>query len=1223
MSNSNNNNIANSLFEDKVPITYDDCPIVLIDCSGSTVGRIFVYENDAICTILNNRGITKGHLMYWSSGNEYRVINEVVEFTSGKQLIDKHTVGLNFSRTDIEPALNRIPTMWYHNDNKTDIYIVTDGEICDNPSNKLKEIMSLHNVNITIITVCAGKNNYLISNVNAGGRIFDCLRNSKLLAHMREFMCINDYHKPDNPYCNLFNPELLEGLVPFRQQYFRIDRLNIFIDYISNIIDTFDVNSENYEVQLNRLSYDLIVTLKHLTHGASPVIKNHMIMLFSQLFIDTPLEINIGNRFRGEANNDNVMTCTFEEYRDKRAKLFDRGYEDITTSLKNNVTNNYQHTFHTFPLKTNDGDYVIIQVNNGQVCKPVTLGMATYENAGFKIDNYVFPVLPAEKHNYHLYKYMCLRQWIRANYSQIYNISAPDDTLMYLFMGDILKVYLKTDDDKIRSSLSALLKVMLSRARYGSGGMLETTYLLKGNPPCPVTSTPDKMPNILQDVINRLEFSNIKPFTLWYGMMVATGDKDLIKCQYQYCKNDINNDFPDVNINFDNDMSFSYFMDRFASVFDHKVTILDYKRQTSSFDVDLDYTCILTLDDTTDTGGWGIKPHKLSSRVTCNPRFVISEEGFLNMKQNTSHPKCPLCRTNITYENSFCKVLSKKEEDEIKLNEEKNQLSFDYQLNNRYHNLYSSDRHNMVITKDMISYYKNKNTLIPIDTLDFEPNFLKDTDVTNIRHKMNGTVINVMTTQKFVREMYPFLNQISYDNLAIAGGFCRSILLNQPVNDIDFFFYDLDELQAQKRINTLVNELIDNINKQHDNMVYTFLHKPKFNVVEMLCFQNIGKKTISNEVMSAYKNIIECQHKLASYYKYLKMMENEEEISDIWKQHHKNHYCTLRGFALNNNGHYMNIDDIRVLETYANIKHDDMISNIKYDITYENIEKYGKDLTKLLNKITMNIELKYKIQIIVRPNSTMESIMHDFDMPACKVLFDGKTVYMTESSHFAYKYMYNYLDLDNYSDFYYKRLVKYFDNGFNILAPDDDARLMNKNNPTFIAVSDDSDDDARIMNGPTMNDDSDDDIDEYVNVMVNNTERRKKLSKDNKSIQLWDNLLVDNGKLIDNITIITDKLVLINNDGTIINTDGMYGSLSDGMYNSMTNDLGNYAFKDDDTENVDEPTLITQQLKNLLLTIIRIEMLDNESVDIYTTSENKIDIEKYFDVKLHDKIKHR
>ena len=62
-----------------------------------------------------------------------------------------------------------------------------------------------------------------------------------------------------------------------------------------------------------------------------------------------------------------------------------------------------------------------------------------------------------------------------------------------------------------------------------------------------------------------------------------------------------------------------------------------------------EYKCLITLDDTTETGGWGFEPHG-----ACAPLQVLSEEGYnFLVKQHVIY--CPVCRQELP-SSAFIKV---------------------------------------------------------------------------------------------------------------------------------------------------------------------------------------------------------------------------------------------------------------------------------------------------------------------------------------------------------------------------------------------------------------------------------------------------------------------------------------------------------------------------------------------------------------------------------------
>lgn len=76
-----------------------------------------------------------------------------------------------------------------------------------------------------------------------------------------------------------------------------------------------------------------------------------------------------------------------------------------------------------------------------------------------------------------------------------------------------------------------------------------------------------------------------------------------------------------------------------------------------------------------------------------------------------------------------------------------------------------------------------------------------------------------------------------------------------------------------------------------------------------------------------------------------------------------------------------------------------------------------------------------KLQFIFRCYKSLGEILHGFDIGASAVGFDGEKVYLTELSKFCYENHVNIVDTTRRSTTYEKRLIKYFDRGFDIVLP--------------------------------------------------------------------------------------------------------------------------------------------------------------------------------------------
>lgn len=82
--------------------------------------------------------------------------------------------------------------------------------------------------------------------------------------------------------------------------------------------------------------------------------------------------------------------------------------------------------------------------------------------------------------------------------------------------------------------------------------------------------------------------------------------------------------------------------------------------------------------------------------------------------------------------------------------------------------------------------------------------------------------------------------------------------------------------------------------------------------------------------------------------------------------------------------------------------------------------------------------IRKKIQIILKVYNSINEILYTFDVGSSAVGFDGKRLYFTEVSKFAYETKCNIISLKHVSLSYEYRLLKYYRRGFDIIMPEFD-----------------------------------------------------------------------------------------------------------------------------------------------------------------------------------------
>lgn len=96
----------------------------------------------------------------------------------------------------------------------------------------------------------------------------------------------------------------------------------------------------------------------------------------------------------------------------------------------------------------------------------------------------------------------------------------------------------------------------------------------------------------------------------------------------------------------------------------------------------------------------------------------------------------------------------------------------------------------------------------------------------------------------------------------------------------------------------------------------------------------------------------------------------------------------------------------------------------------------------LIDNIQNNISEVIKIQIILSVYKSISQIIHGFDLGACSVAFDGKDIYFTGLSKFAYETGFNIITIDRRSYTFEQRLLKYLTRGFSIIMPNFNLNIL-------------------------------------------------------------------------------------------------------------------------------------------------------------------------------------
>lgn len=777
-----------TLFETNA-ISYDDTPIILIDKSGSTTSNmksgktILSAFSDVINKQLSN--YKSFHVLFWCTS--VFVVDKVIGMSELHNVIEDVNTSKNYERdgTDISVAFKKMPKEWL--ENSKNIYILTDGDVTDDTykfSDLVKDMMKKYDdKRLHIISVENNNKDYNKETIGAGNKIYQMVKSNGLTPHVKSFISYNNMYT-DKHYVNLYNPDVHEGYVPYEDKCFPVTKLSLFVQYILEE-NKKAIRSGNKD-KINKTIHNLTFTLYHLLKGKALKIQNDIIDMFCALFPMDYLEIR--NLLKAEiSNHSNGMTNTYQEYQAKRNQLFERANESLTENTAESISHTKQLSLMTIPVRTSTG-LTIFECNKADT--NVKINTHTFGNAGIKIGSHTIPIFPMTIYRKD-FPNQCLRQWIRAVYSKIFGETVNSDIVLYKFLGEVLKVYLSDVNDDVKKGYIEMALVMLDRRRYQSGGIKEIEHLLAGNPPLPVYDDFNAMNHILKEC--SIEF-NVEPYTFWYAVVNMLGDERLVKNQLEYCRKCLIKD----QINPKN--------------------IIDELKQKMNIKIDCikidfpeyDFCDYVTLDDTSETGGYKIKKHFVGDYV-CDPKYVVSKETLWTIN------KCPICHSDI---NLFDNILPKTEYDIQHNNVE---IECDH---------FNTNKH------EIINAHKLTNKLINIDNINFktasyEFNFPYITKEMSPYSVINGTSKKI---NDVIKDKYSFLMGLDMSNVCLAGGFCRSVLLGQEVNDYDFFLFGLSDEDIVIRVKKLISDLATILCG-----VFMVLYKSNTNVLELLRVDNLGK----------------------------------------------------------------------------------------------------------------------------------------------------------------------------------------------------------------------------------------------------------------------------------------------------------------------------------------------------------------------------------------------
>lgn len=996
-------------------IEHDNEPYILIDMSGSTACSIRLrdkqqydfkepqsvldMERALAYTTMKKMGVEKAHILFWDSHNKWIEIDgqsraDAVDISF--LLTDKSNTG---GSTYLCQALQSLSFETVKQIN--DVYIFTDGELNDPNSSLSKELQRLfqNNVNIHIYTVDNNDSDYLDADCNIGNKLFSSVRDMNMTSNIFEFVLHNERHGFDNGFQNFYNPNIPHDHVLFKQYILHKNDVAGLVKLLSGLNLPEMTNSE-----MKKIMYDLSKTVYKMTQNKSITLVNEIVSLICKAFDNTDVKDTIFDTLvnnTADIKAGNVQT--YHEYRNAKVNRNEKAQLSIFDNVKKSISP-IGSTFVSFPIKLNDGNEMLFTVDDKDVNENLSVRNKVFANGCFKFQGHNIPILPASTVNLSNPEVIsCVRRWVFSVYFQLKPTCNSEDMVLYQFLIDMLCIYLSNVSDNIKQTYVELARVMLGEKRDNSD-IAEYDFLL-ANKPALVYGGEKAYYNLMKRCKEINGISNVTTNTLWYGILIALNDDRLLAfhkqhvqtgLKYDSIRNIVNNA---VNFNCnENSEILNYIKLHITKSYNTK--------QLNNVSNNLEYTCYITMDSTAESGGYKIKEHELAPNIVCRPRYVIKKEIFEAMEEE--YKVCPICHADLSdpSDNMYIFVPPQKNED-VDENDKINDPIVDEPA-------LKCNMHEVVSIPDDMTQSIDDVDLKEIDTLNFDT-ISYEFDKPTINDTLNSRRIAITKSADFKTMMgyrYPFIEKMSFKNLMIGGGFCRSILLKQKAKDIDFFFFSDDgdsQLKnnedyvkcfrnALNELTTAIYEHYSEIDKNIEekfgenaikhNIKFMVMFKPLFNVFEVICIKD-PKHFIDDEFSLKYFD----------KYKFNSMNPLNKHVQ------------------INAKDGVVTTDDKNFIDNELNSLTKDMLSNY-----FEDNDKSG-------------VSMLHRFQFVLAKYNTKLDVLNNFDMYPSRLCYDGNKVYMTSKAHFAYKYMVNVLCEKGYSNMFDSRVSKYFSYGFSIVMP--------------------------------------------------------------------------------------------------------------------------------------------------------------------------------------------
>lgn len=609
--------------------------IALIDSSGST-GTIFndgknktVFEK--FCDVLETLPHDRFRLIFWSSAGHSKgnFRNGVMVYT---HVVEKKTLRtvFNIAKTGYgggtEPNIGFrvIPQEWKKNNPM--VYYFTDGDYDRSIKVQLADEIRSLNLRLSIIAVAnqvLDLTNLEVVEKSCGGDVFKLVQENRLTKMVKRFES-HTLTKDGKVQCvvQIDRIQAPPGYIPYGEKFFSELHVNEFMTFLRHFLNDPAHSDESFQLEV---AQKLSITLDYLTKDKPKRVSDEIIRSFSSLFSmdqNAVLFILSDAIQRERDGNAGVLA----QYRSELKDLFKQADKLLKQDVIGNVSGGATR-FVSIPLNGR-----VLTGSHRLVDSTVNIDNFTYPRGGFLPHIPVFPLLLADQNGQvrlSLLQEQCTRQWIRAIIGKLYHMNVQSERIIYFVMAlNYIVQKSPSISEDVKKGYKNLVRIMLNKKRTNSVDTTEYDRLLAGDAPVPNSGKMNDFFGDMDAVINRFfqKDQKVEPMHVWYALCSEFNVK-VAEAQEKHCNNPPKETLLKA------------------------LTLFEEDRVPDSFT--LDYSCIVTLDDVSQVGGFTINPHHGVAGL-CSPIFVISDEGKRQMLNN-ANCVCPVCYQKLD-QSSFSAV---------------------------------------------------------------------------------------------------------------------------------------------------------------------------------------------------------------------------------------------------------------------------------------------------------------------------------------------------------------------------------------------------------------------------------------------------------------------------------------------------------------------------------------------------------------------------------------